>query len=212
MVRLAKKQEVRKPKNRIKKTLMAIAIALVLVFFVGYGLHTFYKEPEWDDYCEERVGKGLYETKESCEAVGGKWTETPKPMVEDLQQNQYICTKSLSAEEEMFVFTCLTKEDIEKETGYCNPDHTCQEEYEAVKEPHNRLSFIILAIISIIVIVITTAVLKENAVSYGVLAGGILTILYGTLRFWGAIPDIARFLILGAALIILIGVAYKKLK
>ena len=203
----------KKKVNKVKKTLMAIAIAIVLVFFVGYGLHTFYKEPNWDDFCEERVGKGLYETKESCESVGGKWTETPE-IVEaiKLTPNQYLCTKSPSIEGEKFVFTCVTKEDIEAETGWCNPNYECEQEYEAAREPHNRLSFIILAVIGIIIVVIAAVVLKETAVSYGVLAGGILTILYGTLRFWGAIPDVARFVILGVALAVLIWLGYKKLR
>jgi len=39
------KKEKPKKGNKIKKTLMAIAIALVLAFFVGYGVNTFYKEP-----------------------------------------------------------------------------------------------------------------------------------------------------------------------
>lgn len=203
----------KKKGSKIKKTLMAIAIALVLVFFVGYGLHTFYKEPERDDYCEERVGKGLYETKESCEAAGGKWSQVERgPTPVKLSPNQYLCSKSPSVKGEEFVFTCVTVEDVEREEGWCNPNYECEEEYRAAREPHNRISFIILLIIGIIVIVIATMVLKENAVSYGVLGGGILTIIYGTMRFWGAISDIWRFIILGVALAVLITVAWKKLK
>lgn len=206
---------IKKPKNKIKKVLMSIAIALVLVFFVGYGLHTFYKEPNYDDFCPNAAERkvGIYDTKESCEAVGGKWEEKEgSPEVDKLTTNQYLCTRSPYVEGEEFVFNCRTAEDAGKDSGWCDPDYTCREEYESAREPHNRISFIILAVIGVIIIVIATAVLAENAVSYGVLAGGILTILYGTLRFWGAIPDIARFIILGAALITLIILGYKKLK
>lgn len=206
----------KKKPQKVKKTLMTIAIALILVFFVGYGVNTFYEEPKWQDFCEERIGKGLYETKESCEASGGKWTtysERGEPMAEPvkLSTNQLICTQ-VSAVGDTVELSCIKKGESEDTTGWCNPNYQCEEDYKNAKNPHNRISFIILAIIGIIIVLISTVVLKENVVSYGALGGGILTILYGTIRFWGAIPDIWRFIILGVVLIVLIGIAWKKLK
>ncbi|MBW2992927.1 hypothetical protein KY345_06985 [Candidatus Woesearchaeota archaeon] len=198
--------------KKVKKTLMAIAIALILVFFVGYGVNTFYEEPKWEDFCGERVGVDLYETKESCEAAGGEWTDYPERVEPvKLAPNQLICTQRPSVKGETIELSCVTAEEAEAQ-GWCDVNKKCNEEWENARDPHNRISFIILAIIGVIIVLIATAVLKENTVSYGTLGGGILTILYGTIRFWGAIPDIWRFTILGIVLVVLIGVAWKKLK
>jgi len=42
--------------------------------------------------------------------------------------------------------------------------------------------------------------------------GGILIILYGTLRYWRYAEDVLKFVLLGIALGILIWIAYKKLE
>lgn len=198
--------------NKVKKTLMAVAIALILVFFVGYGVNTFYEEPKWDDYCGDRIGKDLYETQESCEAAGGEWTDYPEgPEPVRLAPNQLICTQQPSIKGETIELSCVTAEESQQ-SGWCDVNKKCNEEYEAARDPHNRISFIVLAIIGVIIVLISTAVMRENTVSYGTLGGGILTILYGTVRFWGAIPDIWRFTILGVVLVVLIATAWKKLK
>ena len=198
--------------NKIKKTLMSIAIALILVFFVGYGVNTFYEEPKWEDFCGDRAGPNLYETQESCEAAGGEWneyeTEAPKIAA---APNQLICTQQPSVKGETIELSCITAEDSAQQ-GWCDVNKKCNEEWEKARNPHNRISFIILAIIGVIIVLISTVILKENVVSYGTLGGGILTILYGTVRFWGAIPDIWRFVILGVVLAVLLTIAWKKLK
>lgn len=213
MKKKSRKHQKRKKGGNIKRTLMAIAIALILVFFIGYGVNTFFEEPKWDDFCGERIGKGLYETQASCESAGGGWTETEaRPMVENLKPNQLICTQQPSVKGDAIELSCITKEQNEAATGWCDVNKKCQEEYEAARDPHNRISFIILAIIGVLIVLVATVFLKENVVSYGTLGGGILTILYGTIRFWGAIPDIWRFVILGVVLVVLIGISWKKLK
>lgn len=208
------KKEKPKKGSKIKKTLMAIAIALVLAFFVGYGVNTFYKEPKWEDYCQPKIGKGLWETKESCEAAGGNWTAYENAEMEaepvKLTPNQYLCTKSPSIKGEEFVFNCISYED-QQVSGWCDPDYLCRTSWEKAIEPHNRVSFIILAVIGVIIIAVSTIIIKDNVIGYGTLAGGILTVLYGTMRYWGSIPDIARFSILGVVLVVLIVIAWKKL-
>ena len=68
----------------------------------------------------------------------------------------------------------------------------------------------ILAVIGIIIIAAATLVIKENVIGYGTLAGGILTVLYGTIRYWGAIPDKLRLTILGIVLVVLLWISYKR--
>jgi len=49
------------------------------------------------------------------------------------------------------------------------------------------------------------------SVSSGLMGGGILAIIYGTMRYWSDLPDFGRFIILGITLIILIWLGYKKI-
>jgi hypothetical protein len=209
---MKKKKEAKKG-GRVKKVLMAIAIAIILAFFVGYGVNTFYKEPKWEDYCTPKVYEMKMDTRENCESIGGNWTQIPSDKAapaQELKTNQYLCTKQPSIQGEDILLSCVTKEEIQQ-NGYCDPDYKCRTAFEQALEPHNRISFILLAIIGLVIITIATIVIKENVIGYGTLAGGILTVLYGTIRFWGSIPDMARFAILGIVLFVLITIAWKKL-
>ena len=44
------------------------------------------------------------------------------------------------------------------------------------------------------------------------LLGGIITLFFGTVRYWARLFDYARFIILGLVLALLIWLGYKKLK
>ena len=46
----------------------------------------------------------------------------------------------------------------------------------------------------------------------GFMGGGVLLVVYGTLRYWGALSDVWRTIMLGVSLAVLVWVAYKKLK
>jgi len=214
MKKISQKQQKQGRGSKIKKTLMAIAIAIILAFFVGYGVNTFYKEPKWENYCTPKVYEMKMDTRENCESIGGNWTQIQQTdkvaLAQELKTNQYLCTKQPSVQGEEILLSCITKEDI-AQNGYCDPDYKCRTAYEAALEPHNRISFVILALIGVIIIAIATIVIMENVIGYGTLAGGILTVLYGTIRFWGSIPDLVRFAILGIVLAVLIAIAWKKL-
>jgi hypothetical protein len=209
---MAKKANKKGTGGKVKKVLMTIAIAIILAFFVGYAVNTFYQEPKYEDFCKPGIYTVPLDTKEKCESVGGNWTTMAADKIapEALAANQYLCTKQDTVNVNEMIMTCVTKE-MQQQNGYCDPEYTCRAAFEKALEPHNRISFIILAIVGVIIIVIATVFLRENVIGYGMLAGGILTLLYGTIRFWGAIPDYARLAILGIVLVTLIVVAWKKL-
>jgi hypothetical protein len=177
-----------------KQVLLSIAIAIVFVFFVGFGIDTFYQSPEYKDFCEDESFR--------------------KPYPIDLRESSN-CTYVEPSQE-------LTKECTAKE-GNLVPDRDkqgcvegyyceiCDKEYKDVNEVYNRNVFLIAVGIGIIVLIIGFA-LKIPSVSSGLMAGGILSILYGTIRYWGDLPDYGRFIILGLTLAILIWLGYKKLK
>ncbi|MBW2980251.1 hypothetical protein KY360_02445 [Candidatus Woesearchaeota archaeon] len=92
------------------------------------------------------------------------------------------------------------------EPGFCE----CKV-FEDAREGYSRVVFIVALILGLIAVLLGAIVLKLPSVASGVMAGGIITVIFGTLEYWGHMPDFARFICLGIVLAILITIAYKKL-
>jgi hypothetical protein len=197
--------------SRFKAVLLAVAIAIVLVFFVGFGIASFYKIPQYEDFCGEREFKEVI-TQEKCEVGNGKWTnherEIPK-LAAAIDSNQLLCTR-MSDIGKNVTLNCETLEQIQQ-FGYCDMDFYCRESFNESREKYNRNVFIVATGIGILVLILGFA-LKMASVSAGLMSGGVLTIFYGIIRYWTDLPDYGRFIILGITLFILIWLGYKKIK
>ncbi|MCH8003375.1 MAG: hypothetical protein IH934_01990 [Nanoarchaeota archaeon] len=195
--------------SKFKYILLAVAIAIVFVFFVGFGVASFYKTPKYEDFCGEREKFIDAITKQKCDELGGKWNsrEVARPL-ERIDTNQLLCTK-VSEKNDAVTLNCQTQEQIDNQ-GYCDRDFFCRGEFDDVREVYNRNVFIVATGIGIIALIAGFA-LKLASVSSGIMGGGILTIIYGTIRYWSDLPDFGRFIILGITLIILIWMGYKKI-
>lgn len=180
MAKTKSKKKSSKQHGRAKPVLLSVAIAIILALFVGYGIHTFYPAPEYEDYCPEKTSVKVIETESECLAQGGKWTDYGE------------------------------RDGIEAK-GWCDQDYRCRKELDSAREVYNRDVFFV-TLISGIIAIILGVVLTLASVSSGIFAGGILTVIYGTLRYWGDMADVLRFTILGLVLALLIWVGYKKLK
>ena len=164
-----------------KESVLTIAIALVFVFFVGYGIETFSPSPEYNDFCPDN----LYEIKseKTCLEADGKWEK----------------------------YDNFGQENGPKEEGYCRESEECQDAYNLAESKQDKVVFIVALIIGLAAI-ISGILLHKETVSLGVESGGVILIIYGTLRYWQHANDLLKFVILGIALAILIWVGYKKLK
>jgi hypothetical protein len=93
-----------------------------------------------------------------------------------------------------------------------NPKFTeCMENYDNAKDKFNLIIFIIMSIIGALM-VIGSFFIPNNTVSFGIMGGGILSILIGILRNWSNVQDWMRFLMLGIILIALVWIGYNKMK
>lgn len=173
-------------KSRAKQVILSIAIALVLVFFVAYSISVFYESPDYEDFCGEgeiRVPKLVGESinESACLDKEGKWTARDYPcVVGDI---------------------CLS--------GFCDQDFTCRQEYQDSRDVYNRDVFVVSLILGLVILV-TGILLKLESVSVGIMGGGALLIVYGTMRYWGELGKYFRLVILGAVLAALIYLGYKK--
>ena len=181
----------------IKEKILAFSIAIVFVLFVAYGTNVFIEEPKMDYVCK---GVEYNIEVESCPeqniALRERAPVPAKPGIE------CWCNQDCSGGE------CVR-------TGPCyqrNPEREeCEERYGSAREKYNRNVFFVSIITGIIVLVMGGAILRLESVGSGLMGGGTLLIFYGTIRYWGDLNDIFRFLILGVALGILIWIGYRKL-
>lgn len=191
--------------SKVKLTLLTITIAIIFALFVGYGIHTFYKEPSFDDFCE-RENYNI-QNKAECEAAGGEWN--PSPKLADARDNKLTCD-IISTNEDNLTLDCIRNNETE-DRGYCDAQAGCREEYNEARNNYNRNVFIVTVVIGLIALLTGGILLKAESVGIGLMGGSILTMLYGILRYWGEAPDILRFSLLGVVLAVLIWLGYKKL-
>jgi uncharacterized membrane protein YidH (DUF202 family) len=180
--------------SNVKKNLLGIAIAIIFVLFVGYGINTFYDDPSYDDYCEEgffAVPKPVAREQPTCSTIQPTDLE-----YKDCRDRKGDIMFDYDSEGCPISYECSL----------------CRHDYDTARNNYNRIVFIISGIIGLIAIIIGGIVLKVESVDSGIMGGGILTVIYGTLRYWGNLEDIFRFLILGIVLAVLIWMGYKKLK
>jgi hypothetical protein len=168
--------------SKVKVIILSIAIALVTVFFLAYAIQSFYPSPSYEDYCNETLRLAPVDSQAACVAIGGQW------QAYDQQKN----------------------EDSSAPTGWCNREYTCAQEYHEVNDVYERNVFFANLIVGLAVLVLAFF-LSLEAVSAGLMAGAVMLIFYGTVRYWGELSDIWRTIVLGITLVVLVWLGYKKL-
>ena len=183
---------------KIKETILGVSIAIIFVLFVGFGIAAFYKAPKYEDFCSRMMQP-----------------ERPYPERIYKETNATSCNR-IEVKNYEFEQDCISKKGeviyapdengcrVAKECSFCN------KEFRDRMNVYNRNVFIVSGIIGIVAIIIGT-ILNLVSVSAGLFGGGVMTIIYGTVRYWSELADWARFIILGIALAVLIWIGYKKL-
>lgn len=95
--------------------------------------------------------------------------------------------------------------------NYCDYYSKCSKEYENAMEKYGDKAFIIIVVLGIISLIAGNMLRKASAGS-GFMAGGIITIIYGSSAYWRYAPKYLRLALLAVALGVLVYIAYKKSK
>jgi hypothetical protein len=177
----------------VKNLILGIAIAIIFSLFIGFGIQAFYKSPDYNTFCQNITDMV---NANSCPPV----TPTPGPY-QKYPENCW-CDQDCSKNN-----TCIT-------TNVChktNPEwQVCQDSYTKANEFYSRNVFILTSIIGLITMLVSAFILLHESVSPGLMGGGFITIVYGTIRYWNFAGDKLRFAILGIILAMLIYFAYTK--
>lgn len=95
--------------------------------------------------------------------------------------------------------------------GYCDFYYECQQAFNKVDEKHKLVVFVVAAITGLIAVSLGI-ILALPSVSSGLMIGGGFLMIYGTSQYWQNLTNWLRAIILGIVLLVLIWLAYKKLK
>ena len=173
----------------LKKVALAASIVVVLNLFVNMGVKTFYPAPKYETFCPQDVRR-IYTEEAACVDAGGQWTDRykyyakPAPVAVPMEEGPF---------------------------GWCDADFSCRKVYETANDLYERNVFIILVIAGLISLGVGYAITVADAVASGFVFGGVISFIVGTVRYWSAMHDYLRFVILGIALAVLIWIGYKKL-
>ena len=181
---------------KIKEIILALAIIVVLNLFFNYGVYTFYKPPQFDAFCSEEVIQKKFADKTACKAVGGKWFENTS--IIPVSEGGYA--------------TPIPPQSLKESEGWCDATAECRQKYDEVREFYDRNVFIILLVAGLAALALGLFAISVAPVANGFLGGGLLSLIVGTIRYWSAMDDYLRFIILGVALILLIYFGYKKMR
>ncbi|HLC56662.1 MAG TPA: hypothetical protein VJJ23_05485 [Candidatus Nanoarchaeia archaeon] len=177
----------------IKQTALIVGIAVLFAAFIYFTIDAFYPEPKYEDFCKNSpypygVEKPFPKiVNDSC----SDYYSSPEAQQCQIDKGQPVPKQDARG--------CL----VYDKCDYCNRDLT------KAQEPYNRNVFIIMAVIGILAIIFGLY-WNVDFLSGGALFGGILTLLIGTIRYFGNANKILRVIILLAEILILIFIGYKK--
>ncbi len=182
--------------KKVLKWVLILGIMIVVNLFFNYALKIFYTQPQWNDFCGNNAQVvTIPTTQDSCVSAGGQWStnfkQQPPRGINDAR-SPIVGTKDSA--------------------GFCNPNFTCSKNYESSRNIYDRNIFVGLVIFGVLLIIGSFFIAGFEAVSLGLSFGGVLSLIVGALRYWSAMDDYVRVVVLGVALVALIWLGVKKFK
>lgn len=172
--------------SNVLKWSLIIGIVIVLNLFFNYALSLVYSQPAYEKFCPntEQVIENI-STREQCVATGGQWNGN--------------------------VYTMPVPEEKRVE-GYCDPQFTCRNSYEAERKVYDRNVFITLVLLGAICVAVGSFLKANMLLSMALSLAGVMSFIIASMRYWGSADDLIKVIILAIALAILVWVAMKKFK
>lgn len=182
----------------LKNIVIGIAILILTVSAVVYGVHTFYKSPEYSDFCPDYA----------------------RPVSFDLNGSK-ICPEVCVEMYEIKNGSCI----LNSCGSGCGPDgitsfstteqcqlglqgKTCYDLYDSAHEVYSRNIFLVALPVGVAIVITGALVFGLEAVGAGLMGGGVGIILWGVGGFWRFAQDWLKFILSLAGLVAIIWLAY----
>ncbi len=177
----------------IKKLALTLGIAVLFTLFIVFLVEAIYESPKYENYCDQ----GYYAYPHAITPAAN-------------------CTSEYNG---TLVNNCI-KEGAEVRYNFdekgCEVDPYCEycsKDFNEASSRYNKNIFYISAIVGIIAILAGLYLPRNiDAISSGLMFGGILVLLQGTVRVFGTLGKWSRVIVLGIELILLIWIGYKKVR
>jgi len=86
----------------------------------------------------------------------------------------------------------------------------CSEEYNTARDLYNRNAFLVFVVVGLIALVAGWSFVTAPAVSTGLVYGGVLAFIVGTVTRWSGTQDTIRFIVIGVILVTLLWLGIRK--
>ncbi len=182
----------------LKNIVIGIAIIVLTISVVIYGVNTFYPDPEYNDFCPEMSKPYSYGDKGEriCPAV----------CVEMYEIKNSTCAfnecGSGCGPDAVTSFGTIEQCQLALSGKYC------YDTYNDAREKYSRNIFLIALPLGIVLIAAGAFIFGLEAVGAGLMGGGVGVILWGVGGFWEFAQDWLKFVLSLLGLIILIWLAY----
>lgn len=170
-------------RNTIIGWALTLAIVVVLNLFFSYAIMLVYEEPTYEKFCSEKQVRVVPQTQTECTTSGGQW-------VDGEYGGKYGYPVPASPDG--------------KFVSYCNENYTCSNNYDSARALYNRNVFVALVLLGLVSFLVGFYVKQSFSVTMGLILGGVLSFIIGSIRYWSDMQPYLQVIILGLALVALI--------
>ena len=177
-----------------KNVMLGIGVGVLAALFIGFLVEAAYTTPKNEDYCKNQFSAPI----------------------EKMPSNGKTCDYNYN---QSFYNQCTNDKgfvDYQYDTNGCPVNESCNycnRDYQVVYEKYNRNLFYIIAPIALIMIILGLYLPASiDAIAGGSLFGGILLMIYVTIRVFGNLGKWTRVILLGLELILIIWIGIRKVK
>lgn len=184
----------------LRRVAIVFVIAVLYAIFVNAFIAAVYPSPKYEDFCRQRFYP------EKPYPAAGK-IECPK-YKEPTRQELNDCADNKGSPDYLYdANSCPI------EYKGCN---FCQKNFDAENQKYNLYFFIFSSILALIAIGVGLLLPTKNSlnewIATGFLLGGLITLFFGTFRYYEYLGRFVKPAVILAELLIVIYLSYKKLK
>ena len=183
----------------LRRVAIIFVIAILYAIFVNAFIAAFYPEPKYEDYCKQRFAPATPYIKSDimCQKFNQPSPQELEKCSNDKGQPDYLYDAN----------GCPVQY---KGCSYC------QRDFDSANQKYNLYFFIFSSILAIIAIGIGLLLPTSNSlnewIATGFILGGLITLFFGTFRYYQYLGRYVKPFVILAELLIVIFLSYKKLK
>ena len=183
----------------LRRVAIIFVIAILYAIFVNAFIAAFYVEPRYEDYCKQRFAPATPYIKSdiTCQKFNQPSPQELEKCSNDKGQPDYLYDAN----------------GCPLQYKGCN---YCQRDLDNATQKYNFYFFIFSSILAIIAIGIGLLLPTENSlnewIATGFILGGLITLFFGTFRYYQYLGRYVKPFVILAELLIVIFLSYRKLK